>query len=157
MFLSLDNLSRRRKMARSRRGFTPFTLDNSWIVEFPTPDGVLRLGPGLIRLEARFSIRQQDDEGYWWTMLGCDLRLADADGRLWQATSTFNADWLFYPLVDLSRREPGRWLRKAPAAWREALKKRWLVREVPTTYDDRFYRFVWLDNTGFCWQFKYFG
>jgi hypothetical protein len=48
-------------------------------------------------------------------------------------------------------------LRTAPASWREALKKRTMLRGASATYDDRCYRFVWLDNTGFCWVFKYFG
>jgi hypothetical protein len=144
-------------MSSPRRRYTRFTLDNSWLVEFPTPDGVLRVGPGPVRIDARLSVRQTDEEGYWWTILDCELRLADTDSRLWQATSTFNVDWLFYPLIDLSRREPGRWLRKAPDAWREALQKHSLIRDVQNTYDDRFYRYAWFDNTGFCWQFHYFG
>src|SRR5262249_62392322 len=77
--------------------------------------------------------------------------------KLWQATSSFLSEWLLYPLIDLSRKEPARWMRNAPRGWRAALKNRALIRGVPATYDDRFYRYVWIDNTGFCLQFKYLG
>ena len=134
-----------------------FTLDNGWRIDFPTkPAGVLRLGPGPVRIDARFSRRFRAEDG-WYTVLDCRLRLADAEGRLWQATSTFVSDCLLYPLIDLARKEPGRWLRKAPPTWREALEERALLRDVASTYDDRFYRYVWLDNTFFVLQFKYLG
>src|SRR5262245_11194808 len=135
---------------------TTFTLDNAWVVEFPTePAGVLRLGPGRVRVDAAFRLRERGEDD-WYAVIDCDLRLADADGKVWQATSTFLSNGLFYHVIDLARPEPGRWLRNAPAAWREALEQRPMLSDVPATYDDRFYRYVWLDNTGFCWQFKYF-
>jgi hypothetical protein len=43
-------------MSGPHDAFTPFTLDNGWIIEFPTePAGVLRLEPGSIHIKARFS------------------------------------------------------------------------------------------------------
>ncbi len=144
-------------MSAKRKRFTSFILDNGWNVEFPTePAGILRLGPGKIRIDARFLERYRAEEG-WYTILDSELRIADADGRPWQATASFQSGWLLYPLIDLSRKEPGRWLCKAPASWTEALKKRTLIGDAPHCYDDRFYRYVWIDNTGFCLQFKYFG
>ena len=107
-------------MSESSNHYAPFTLDNSWTVEFPTdPAGVLRLGPGLVNVEARVAIRKQNEEG-WYTLIGCEVRLADSEGRQWQSTSVFFCDWLFYPVVDLSRREPGQWLHKSPEQWQVA-------------------------------------
>ncbi len=142
-------------MSQSRKRFTTFALDNGWNVEFPTePAGVLCLGPGKIHIAARFLERYRAEEG-WYTVIDCELRLADSDGKLWQAAASFLSNWLLYPLIDLSRKEPARWLRNAPPSWREALAKRSLLKDIPSTYDDRFYRYVWIDNTGFSLQFKY--
>jgi hypothetical protein len=141
----------------AKRGrFTPFTLDNSWIVEFPAPGGLLRLGPGKLKMSARLAVchRAEDD---WFTIVDCDVRLADRDGNLWQATSTFCPDWLIYDMIDLSNKQPVRWLRKGPAEWGEALKKRALIRGLTWTFDDRFYRCFWIDGTGIPIQFKYLG
>jgi hypothetical protein len=142
-------------MGTSRKRFTPFTLDNGWVLEFPTePAGVLRLGAGKIRFHAHFSERHRGQDG-WFSVVECDLRVADAEGACWQATNTFFAQWLLYPLIDLSRKEPARWLRNASLEWREALEQRPLIGGLSAVYDDRFYRHVWIDNTGFCLQFKY--
>jgi hypothetical protein len=142
-------------MSASPRGFRPFTLDNGGTIAFATDaGGVLCLGPGKLRVDARFA-EQYRAEDNWYAVLNCRLRIADADGTLWQATTAFHSRGLLYPLIDLSRPEPARWLRNAPAAWGEALKTRPLIRDIPATYDDRFYRQVWIDNTAFCLQFKY--
>jgi hypothetical protein len=144
-------------MSKSRKPFTTFVLDNAWNVEFPTePAGVLRLGPGKVQVQARLSERHRAEDG-WFTVLDCELRIADAAGKVWQATGTFYSGWLLYPLIDLARKEPGRWLRNAPEEWRTALAERSLIQNVSHTYDDRFYRYVWIDNTAFCLQFKYLG
>ena len=46
-------------MSKSRKRYTSFTLDNSWVIEFPTdPAGVLRIGivdPGSVNLGPRFT------------------------------------------------------------------------------------------------------
>jgi hypothetical protein len=132
-------------------------LDNAWFVDFPTePAGVLRLGPGPVKIAYRFSLPEASDED-WWALVDCTLRLSDAGGQVWQATSHMLSPWLLYPLIDLSRRQPARFLENSPAAWRKALSERPLMEKVPATYDDRFYRYVWLDNMGVSLQFKYMG
>jgi hypothetical protein len=137
-----------------RKSFTTFVLDNAWNVEFPTePAGVLRLGPGKIQVQARITERLRS-EGDWYAVLDCELRIADAWGKVWQATGTFRSDWLFYPLINLARKETPRWLRNAPEEWRTALRDRALIRAVPWT-DDRNYRAVWIDNTAVCFQLDY--
>jgi hypothetical protein len=144
-------------MSAKRKSLADFTLDNAWNIDFPTePAGVLRLGPGKVRVQVRLSERYAAEDG-WFTVIDCELRIADAAGKVWQATGTFDSEWLLYPLVDLSRREPARWLRNAPKEWRTALEKRPLLQGISHTYDDRFYRYVWIDNTAFCLQFKYLG
>src|SRR5262249_51369692 len=76
------------------RGAATFPGDNGGrTASPPTPAGVLRLGPGPVRIEARFSRRFRAEDG-WYTVLNCRLRIADAEGRLWQATSTFVSDCL---------------------------------------------------------------
>src|SRR5262245_22810271 len=116
-------------MAQSRKRFTPFTLDNGWNVEFPTePGGILRLGPGKVHVAARLSERYRSSED-WFTVIDCEVRIADADGKLWQATGTCQAEWLLYPLTDPTPPEPGCWLHNAPQEWRTALKKRSLIRD----------------------------
>ena len=142
-------------MSDSAEPFTPFTLDNGWVVEFPTaPGGVLRLDPGKIELEARLSERYRAEDG-WFSVVNCELRLADAEGELWQSTTAFFARCLIYSLVDLLCKEPAGWLRNAPATWRDALSKHSFISGLNAVYDDRFYRLVWIDNTGFCLHFKY--
>jgi hypothetical protein len=139
------------------RVFTPFVLENSWIVEFPAePGGVLRLGPGRVSLEASFGFRYRAEEGCY-DVVETRLRLADADGRLWQATSLFMSGALLSPILDLARPEPACWLRNAPPAWTDALERRMMLEGISEINDDRIYRHFWLDNSGFCWQFKYFG
>ena len=65
-------------MGASRKQFTPFSLDNSWALEFPTePAGVLHLGAGKIRFDARFSERHRGQDG-WFSVVECELRV---DGR----------------------------------------------------------------------------
>jgi hypothetical protein len=143
--------------ARKRDRWQPFTLDNAWIVEFPTkPAGVLRLGPGKLNLSARMSVCHRAEDN-WYSVVACDVRLADHDGQLWQATSTFHSHHLLYPLIDLSRKQPARWLRKGPPEWRQALKSRALIRGLTATYDDRFWRCFWIDGTGIPLDFKYLG
>jgi hypothetical protein len=132
-------------------------LDNAWFVEFPTePPGVLRLAPGSVKVSYRFSIGEGNADG-WAADVECTLRLADADGRLWQAVSRMPSYWLLYPLIDLSRKQPARYLDSGPVAWREALTERPLLQNVPATYDDRFYRYVWLDNMAVSLDFHYLG
>jgi hypothetical protein len=142
-------------MSATRKRFSSFTLDNGWNIDFPTePAGVLRLGPGKVHIDARIWERFPAEDS-WYTVLNCELRIADSAGKIWQATSSFVSRWLLYPLIDLSRKHLPRWLRNAPLEWREALKRRSLIRNIAATYDDRFYRHVWIDNTGFYLQYKY--
>jgi hypothetical protein len=144
-------------MAASRKRFTTFVLDNAWNVEFPTePTGVLRLGPGKIQLQARLSERRRlQGEESGCSVIDSELRLTDAQGQRWQTTATFFSHWLLWPLFDLARKEPGRWLRNAPAEWRAALEQRQLLDDVDSTYFTNFVSSKWLDNTGFRVEFKY--
>ena len=142
-------------MSASAKPFSPFTLDNGWIVEFPTdPAGVLRLEPGKVCLNARLSGHKQTEDKTFLVVL-CELRLADAEGRLWQTETAFFSRHLLYPLIDLSRKESAYWLRNAPEDWLESLKQQPLLTGLSAVFDDRFYRLVWIDNTGFCLHFKY--
>jgi hypothetical protein len=141
-------------MSDTAKPLTPFTLNNGWIIEFPTePAGVLRLEPGAIRFDVRLSLRHHDGEG-WCDVAECRLRLADVEGHLWEATTTFRSPWLLTPLLDLSRKESARWLRRAPPEWQEGLKQAPLIKLV-AAYDDRIHRYPWIDNTGFYLRFKY--
>jgi hypothetical protein len=134
-----------------------FTLENGWILDFPTDaGGVLSLDPGNILIDACF-FEQSRTKDNWDAVVGCQLRIVDVEGNVWQATSSFHSCDLLYPLIDLSRKEPARWLRNAAPDWIAALETRALLRGIPATYDDRFYRYVWIDNTGFVLQFKYLG
>jgi hypothetical protein len=134
--------------------WVPITLDNHWFVEFLTePAGFLRLGPALLKASFRLSIKHRhaseaDD------LLACSLRLADAEGRLWEAESILTPRVLMEKVVDLRRREPARWLEHAPPRWHAALRQP-LIKGLHDQFDDRFYRYFYLDNTAFSLQFKY--
>src|SRR5262249_19007185 len=80
------------------RPFTPFVLDNSWVVEFPTESGVLRLGPGRVRLEAAFGFHHRADEG-WYDVVESVVRIADAEGKVWEATGLFMSGALLSPII----------------------------------------------------------
>ncbi len=134
--------------------FTRFVLDNSWVVGFPTPSGVLRLLPGEVAVEAAFEEEKFTED--WLNRVDCTLRVADADGRVWEATSRFLTGDLFWGIVDLSRPDSGRWLRNAPPEWRQAFAQRGLLADASFAADDRLCRHAWVDNTGFCWRFKWF-
>jgi hypothetical protein len=144
-------------MSDTGKSFTTFVLDNAWNVEFPTePAGVLRLGPGQVRIQANLTERYRREQD-WYTVVDCELRVADAEGKVWQATGTWLAEWLVWSLIDLSRAEPGRWVRNAPEEWRTALQKRILIREQSFSSDSRGHCYFWLDNTAFDWYLKYWG
>jgi hypothetical protein len=140
----------------TRKSFTAFTLDNAWNVEFPTkPAGVLRLGPGPVRLAARFSERARARGFFAATVIECELRLADADGKLWQARGGFLSECLLPMILDLARPEPPRWLHNAPPSWRTALATP-LIRKQPYTEDNGLYRCLWIDSTGITWHYSAF-
>jgi hypothetical protein len=149
-----DDASAEEPMGAQGRPFTVFTLDNGWNIDFPTdPPGILRLGPGPIRFDARLSGRPYDEAGLM-VFVDCEIRLADVDGALWQATASFFSSCLLYPLIDLARPEPPTWLANAPATWREALEQRPLLREIPAYWDDTRYSSLWVDNSFLFWKFN---
>lgn len=138
------------------RGWVPITLDNAWFVEFLTePAGVLRVGPAKVRAEFRFTAVDRDEQGEAVRILGCQLRLADSEGGMWQGESVFPARVVLDELIDLTRPEPARWLSHAPKEWREVFKGQLLVRGACQLLDDRFYRWFYADNTAFTIQYKY--
>jgi hypothetical protein len=137
--------------------FWPVTLDNSWIVEYATDaGGVLRIDPATIRAAYRLRV-ERIAESSSHTRVFCLVRLADNEGRLWQAESAFSADVFLRHLIDLGRKEPPHLARNLPQPWREALNRPCLAEGTYAGYDHRSYRYFYLDGKAWFVRFKYQG
>jgi hypothetical protein len=139
------------KFLRGSRRFLPVALNNNWVVEYPTDTGeVLRIRPAPIHAKYRIGISREMEAV---SILTCQVRLADDCGRLWQAESHFSAAVLLRKLIDLSRKEPARWLTGVPPSWQKP--GRALFTEANYFSDDRFHRYFYVDNTACFLRFKY--
>jgi hypothetical protein len=145
-----------RKPVASRQ-FVPVVLDNAWVVEHRAgPAGVLRFAPARIAASFRFLVKHTiPSEGM--ATVACLVRVADAEGRLWQAESVFTPRALLEKLIDLSRRQAPYWLESAPEEWRRACRQRVLMRGIGHASDDRGHHWFYFDGTAFYWRFKHFG
>jgi hypothetical protein len=84
---------------RGGRRWRRIAPNHSWVVEHPTDEGgLLRLEPA--RLEATWRLGVARDFEEELTVLCCQVRLADRDGRLWQCDSLFSADVLMRHWLD---------------------------------------------------------
>jgi hypothetical protein len=135
----------------------PITLDNAWVVEYRAgPSGVLRFGAGRIAAGFRFVVKHRtESEGR--ITVACQVRLADREGRLWQAESVFTPAVLLEKLIDLSRRQAPLWLESAPDEWQQPCKRQVLLPGVGDAYDDRGHHWFYFDGTAFYFRFKHFG
>ncbi|HKB39310.1 MAG TPA: hypothetical protein VKD72_22925 [Gemmataceae bacterium] len=142
--------------AKHRPRFAPVRLNNQWVIEYAAdPSGVLRIEPAEVRAEIAFDFTYRSKEaGEIFYLL---FRLADAEGRLWQARVDPSPRLLTAGLVDLSRREPAHFERCAPERFRQAFDKKRVLLEAFDLLDDRFYRYFVLDDMAFILNFKYQG
>jgi hypothetical protein len=104
---------------------------------YPTSDGRwLRVTEGRqidaelsLRNETRLAERIPDSEEDWEASIGtdilsADLRLADADGRLWLTSSRFDAELFLSQMVDVARMDPGIPLQQPRHSPRRTSRKR---------------------------------
>jgi hypothetical protein len=121
-----------------------------------SPSGVLRFEAGRIEAGFRFLVKHVTASDELVTV-ACQVRLADSEGRIWQAESVFTPEVLLERFIDLSRRQAPYWLESAPEEWRQACKRRVLLAGVGDASDDRGHRWFYFDGTAFHFRFKHFG
>jgi hypothetical protein len=137
--------------------FVAVELDNAWTVEHRAePSGVLRFGPASLKAEFRFFIKHRCKEEGIATPAGV-VRLADAEGRLWEAESVFRGLALLEKLIDLSRQQAPCWLNNAPEDWQKACAERVLLADVSDATDARDHSYFYFDSSAFYFRLKYFG
>jgi hypothetical protein len=135
------------KFLRGGRRYMPVTLNNNWVVEYPTDtDEVLRVNPAEIRAEYRIGIVRDSASGHN-CLLGCRVRVADERGRLWVSDSCFSPHVFFHAMFDLTSRRRPRWVRTLAGI----VSAERLVRcegSIPNHGDYHFY----LDGQGCAWD-----
>src|SRR4051812_10567930 len=101
-------------MAHTSPHFHDVTLENAWVVAYPTDTGQwLRVAPAAVQARYRFSVLRENSE-WGRVMVSCQVQIADAEGRLWQCDSPFASAILFDALIDPTRDRPGGWVQRAP-------------------------------------------
>src|SRR5213080_2291487 len=109
-------------MAEPRQRFAPIRLTNKWVIEYPVePSGVLRIDPCEVRAGIAFDFIRQGEGGDIFSLL---FRLADHEGRLWEARLEPSPRLFVEALVDLSRKEPAHFEEHMPADFRRELKRK---------------------------------
>src|SRR5262245_14551482 len=90
-------------------------------------------------------------------VLCCQVRLAEADGRLWQSDSYFSPNVFMRHWLDLSRPEPPVWEDAAPEEWRAATRTTALLKEIEDSFDHRAVRVFHIGEMACYLHFKYLG
>ncbi|HYT90324.1 MAG TPA: hypothetical protein VEL76_16575 [Gemmataceae bacterium] len=145
-------------MGKSRRPhFAPVRLNNQWVVEYAAvPSGVLRIEPAEVEAEIGFGFTHKTGRGDG-DIFHLLFRIADSNGRLWEARIDPSPRLLVGRMIDLTRREPAHFEAHAPEGFRKAFAGRCVLEGANDRLDDRFHRCFVLDDMVFPLVFKHQG